>query len=545
MSEALPSAAPLPRPGWPVIWLAAGLLALPWAYRIEWDTNRVAALIFLPALVSGRALLWRSAAEFFGASRWLGAAALAFAGATALAIAGSTHVPASVVMTASWALGALVALLARQCVREAPAATAWLAGAMALSGAAATALHWYRWRAGGDIQTAFYVYHRLMGLHALSSAFAAVAMVFHTRTAPLAQRLAWVAVGIVAWGGLLWTGSRSPLLGLAAGLAVWLLRMRAGRARLLGAITVLAAGGLVVSYAFFSPARGIGWWHVWERSVPTQDAKTLTSNRSDFWRGAVEHIKESPWLGHGPDAYGFLTPPLEGAQPHNVTLQVLLDVGLVGALALAMLAALILRHAWRAAPERGAAAPVWLGLAIACFVSGQLDGYFFYPLALIPSLVALGACAAAVSRPAAGSAAETRAGRLTGGLLAATALAATLVLTFHCWLFQQVVHTPVPASPQALAVRAWRHFPSATYNVDFWIDAWEKKFPDEALAVSRIASANAQAPAFFRVKTALLLARRGEHRAALAELERAHAEAAPPQRPAIEQLLAGARAAAR
>lgn len=546
MSEALPSPAPFQRPGWPVIWLAAGLFALPWAYRVEWDTNRVAALIFLPALWSGRALLVRSVTELLRAQRVLAFATLAFVGCLVIATARSAHVPASIVMAAAWVLIALVALLARQALRETPEATAWLAGAMALSGALATALHWYRWRSGGDIQTAFYVYYRLMGLHALSSAFAAVVMVFRTRTAPLPPRLAWLFVGIVAWGGLLWTGSRSPLLGLAAGLGIWLLTLRAERLRLLGCIAVLALSGLAVSYVFFSPDRGIGWWHVWERSAPTQDARSLTSNRSDFWAGALEHIQASPWFGYGPDAYGFLTPPLEGAQPHNVLLQVLLDVGAFGALALGLGAALVLWHAWRRPINDTASPRAWLGLAVAGFVSGQFDGYFFYPLALIPACVALGACAAAIAAaPNEKGLAEARPPLLTRSFLAASALSATAVLAFHCWLFQQVVHRPVPASPTAFVVRAWKVFPTATYNVEFWMRTWEKTFPDDAVAIGRIASDNAQAPAFLRRETAMILARRGEHRAAAAELERAVAQATPQQRPVLEKLLAGARAAAR
>lgn len=542
MSEALSSPAPVQRPGTSAgaisLWLlAAALVGLPWSYRVEWDSNRVAVLTFVPALVAGWRLVGRSANEFLRASPVIAGAALIFGASILVATAQTNHLAASIVAAAGWTLTALVALLVRQQIRENARATLRLAGALALSGALATALHWLRWRSGEHIQTAFYVYYRLMGLHALGSAFAAVVMVYHTRTAPLASRLIWVVVGIVAWGGLLWTGSRSPLIGLGVGLALWWILFRgAGRARLAGCVALLALSGLAVSYAFYSPDRGIGWWHVWERSVPTQDAKTLTSNRSDFWAGAADHVAASPWFGYGPDAYGFLTPPLEGAQPHNVVLQVLLDVGAVGALALLGLVIVVL---WRAAqtPPAGEGVPrEWLGLAVASLVSGQLDGYFFYPLALLPSVVAFGACAAAVARPAV----EDRG----AFALAAGASLATAVLAFHVWLFQQVVHRPAPATPDALVARAWRIFPSATYNVDFWIDAWEKPFPAEALAISRLASRNAQAPDFFRVKTALILARRGEHRAAIAELERAHAEAGPAHRPVIEKLLASARAAA-
>ena len=238
---------------------------------------------------------------------------------------------------------------------------------------------------------------------------------------------------------------------------------------------------------------------------------------------------------------------LEGAQPHNFVLQLLLDVGAVGTLGAVALGVVVLWGAARA--RRQAAAPhagsvtgqIWLPLTLGTAVAGLFDGYFFYPLALIPAAVGFGAAAAAIGGTEEKKPAAPALRRDT--LWLAPALGATAVLAFHCWLFQNVVHRAPPATPDALVARAWRMFPSVTYNLDFWIDAWEERFPDAALAASRLAARQAQGPDFFRVKTALLLARRGDHRAAAAELERARDEALPEQRPAIERLLRQARAA--
>jgi O-antigen ligase len=519
-------------------------VALPWVARLPWDTNRVTVLVFLPALWSGREAIARSLGELRRAGAAFGGAAALFALATLVAVVLSRHAPVSLVMAAAWCLIALVAVLARQLVREAPEATTTaLLGALALSGAVASAMHAWRWKLGAEPHTAFYVFTRLMGLHALSSAFAGAVLVWRTRAAPLPRRLGWLLVAIVAWAGLLWTGSRSPLLGLAVAFAVCALAVRGRERWRLGAtLGVLGVAGAAVSWCFWTPAVAIGWWQIAERSAPSLGAKALTSHRTDFWARAFEHVRAAPWFGHGPDAYGFLTPALEGAQPHNVVLQLLLDVGAVGTLAAGALLAIVLGRAVRGARTAAAWAPkIWLALALGTAVAGLFDGYFFYPLALLPAAVALGAAAASLGAVAENAAASPPAPRKAWLVPAA---GATAVLALHGWLFQNVVHRAPPATPEALVARVWRVFPSVTYNIDFWIDAWAERFPEAALAASRLATQHSQGPDFFRVKTALLLARRGEHRAAAAELERAREEALPEQQPAIERLLGQARAAA-
>ena len=526
------------------LWLAGVLLASPWLYRIEWDTTHVFALALVPALVAGRALIARGMAEIF-ATGWHVVLPLGvFAFAVVAGTARSSHAPASLVMASSWLLIALSGVLARQIAVEDPVGARRLLMAIAAGGALGTIAHWVCWRAGGNLEHAFYVHHRLMGLHALSSALASLALVLQTWEGRRAVHRAWLGIGIVAWGGLLWTGSRSPLVGIAVGLAVWVLATRRPeRPRLLLGAAVLGGGGLLLSLCFWSPAPGIGWWHIWARTAQTTSATALTSNRSSFWADALQHVPSAPWFGHGPDAYGFLRPPLEGAQPHNLVLQLLLDVGVIGAVAAGSLIIIIMARNWSSRHSAAGYPVSWLALAAGSLASAQLDGYFFYPLALLPGVVALGACSAAV-RPVAPPAQPGGWRHVLAHGWLPCAAAATVVLGFHCWLFQRVVHGTPPASPQAAVVRAWRAFPSVTYNVDFWIDAWADKFPDDALAVSRRAAQHAQSPAFFRAKTAGLLVRRGQYQEAASELELARAEAPPNERAAIDALLRSARAKA-
>lgn len=516
-------------------WLALALLLLPGVYRIPWDTNRVAPLILLaPALLFGRPLLDRACNRLLagGWRTWL--PMLALISAVTIGTARSPHWAGSLVVAASWLLLALGALLTREILTQRPPLAWKLLGAMAASSAGATLLHWLFWRMGASPVSAFYVHHRLMGLHALAGALAAVALLRDPD--PRAARLrgiAWV-IGIITWASFLWAGSRSTVLGLAAALAVWFWRSdRAGRRRLPIVAGGLLLGGLALSLVNWSDKSYLGWWHWWSRAAEAGvavDASALSSHRSDFWRGAIAHLGDAPWFGLGPDAYGYLTPRLEGAQPHNLLLQLLLDVGIVGTLAAGGSVARVLR-----AGARSPAALDWLAAALGFVVAAQVDGYFFYPLAAFPALLALGACAAPAIENV--SDAPSRAARAWRPV----ALAAASVLLLHIWLFRVIVHGAPPATPHAFAARVWRHFPSVTYNIDAWADAWAERYPDAALATSRLAVPHSQSPDFFRVQIARLLLARGDRAGAIRELELAAAEAMPDERPAIESILARTR----
>src|SRR5687768_8728543 len=158
--------------------LAAALILLPWGYRFTWDTTRALPLVLLtPALWFGRELVSRRL-EWLVASRSRALfLAAVFVAAVLFAIVGSTHWAASLTMASTWCLLALAAILAAELIRENANASRVLLGSMVISVGVATAAHWLRWRAGGSSHYAFYVHPRLMGLHTLSGALAAVAMV--------------------------------------------------------------------------------------------------------------------------------------------------------------------------------------------------------------------------------------------------------------------------------------------------------------------------------------------------------------------------------
>jgi hypothetical protein len=407
-----------------------------------------------------------------------------------------------------------------------------------------TVAHAICWINGAPPESAFYLHHRLMGLHAFSGALVAAGMLLWAWPRSAGIRVVWTAIGAVTWAGLLWTGSRSPLVGIALALLVWSFKLDwRERAKLMLAVAVLCLAGMAISALGWSEKSHLGWWHLWHRSAADPSPSGLTSHRSDFWAEGFAHVKEAPWFGHGPDAYGFLTPQLEGAQPHNLLLQLLLDLGAPAAAAVLLLIGSCLLRGW-INPTKNPTDLTWLALAIGSVTAAQLDGYFYYPLACLPGAVALGGCTAprAKEMPSTNDA-RTSPRSLLSHFWPWLASGAGVILLLHCWLYFQVIHRPAPESPNTWVARAWRIFPSTTFNIDEWVEHWATRYPDDALATSRCARLHSQTPEIFRVKTARLLARRGQLSEAIAELELARAESRPEQHPPIDALLSRMRSA--
>ena len=198
----------------------------------------------------------------------------------------------------------------------------------------------------------------------------------------------------------------------------------------------------------------------------TADASRLTDvdplQRYDYWRVAVGGFRENPVFGTGAGGFeyryaGDRRYDKLSKYPHNLTLRVLGDTGIVGlaifaVFAFALVAALL--AGWRTAglTERGVAA-AGLGVAVYFFVHGQFDWLEAYPVLAGPAL-ALPFAAAGVRAGAAPPRAPVRLGRAVppAGAAVVLVLAALLVSP---WLAIRWTDR---------AVDTWRVAPAAAYR---------------------------------------------------------------------------------
>ena len=517
-------------------WLAAALIALPFLQALPIDFDRSGALVLLlPALWAGRGALASAFAAIMRGPAWLKfsvpLAALAIVCSVALA---DQPAPAAVT-AAAWVLLAAAGLIAGQLVRTDPRASRRLLGGLALGAAGGTLVVWVLWWIGGRGGVPLYAHYRHLGLHALAGAIASTALLVTSETSRRV-RLGWFAVGAISWGGLLWSGGRAPMLALGVALGLWIfLGARATRQKLFRAGFFQLLGGLALSLACWTPRPELGWWHAFDRTaaaVETGSASALTSTRTEFWAAAAHRAFVAPWLGHGPDAYRFLTPKLDGQQPHNFVLQLGLDVGALGALPLLLILGGTLLAGWRRLRATDGDDPTqfaWLALLSASVVAGLLDGVFYHLLAFLPAMLALGVALGFVTAPAS-SPSRWRVVPLTG-----TAVAAGL-LALHSWIFYELALAPPPA-PTALPARCVRVFPSSTFGLWRWLDAWQPENPSVSLEWARWAQTHSANPPLFHVYAAHVLLARGDRVGAESELRSALAAAHWTTRPSIETML--------
>lgn len=510
--------------------LAAGLVILPLlqAFPIDFDRSALLFVLF-PALWAGRASLSSAWLQLAQLPRWTRLLLLAALALVILSVAFAAHPAPAAVTAASWLFLAATALLASRLVQTDATAHARLLAAIALGSAFGTLLTWLLWTLGGRGQIPLYAHHRHLGLHTLAGACAATALLVRPAL-PRSSRIVWAAVGIITWAGLFWSGGRGPVLALCGALAFWAaLSARPQRRALFLWATLQLFAGLGLSALFATDRPELGWWHAFERTAGATKAanvSALTSTRSEFWQEAFRHGLASPWLGHGPDAYRFLTPKLDGQQPHNLLLQLWLDLGLLGGLAfLTLLAALLFRATRRAWTARGTSPETaWLTLLVAALLIGMLDGAFYHLLLFLPASIAAGTLLPHVAPPT-NAAAKSPALPVLSTILPRILLGITTsILLIHAAIFHTLANATPPA-PSALAPRLLHAFPSTTFGLWRWLDSWKTSHPDDEFAWTRWAQAHASNPALFHIRAAQTFLARGDRAGAIAELRAALAKA--------------------
>ena len=517
-------------------WAAAlALASLPFLTQLPVDYDRLAPVALLPALWLGRHCRKgdRSESNTELDSLLLG---IAFFVALLSSLTGP-HLAPSIVSLSSWTWIVAGALLARQFATDTRAIRALLIGITA--GATLGCLSvWTLWREGISI-TAFPVYGhgRLFGLHMMMGTMTGLALLVQSQ-GPRMERLLIGLAAAITCGGMLWSGGRSGMVGIAAALIPWFWYNRAAERRrlfLCGAGVLIA--GLVLSLVHWSSASYLGWWTAAARTAAASTASELSSTRLDFWKVTWNEFLKTPWIGRGADSYRYLTPKLDGDQPHNWILQFLLDFGIIGGGTLGLL---LVRQAVRGFVRRGDETPLdgfrrgTAAALVACLVTGLLDGVFYHAVVLLPAAMLAGMSGALDDnsiRLTTKNAKITK--ERTFGVFSALSvlsavkfrlgwvalLSSGILLCVHSYLVLHLWHSPPPDRPDALPARVLRYFPSTTLGVDGWLTHWRPQNEPVVLEWTLWAQQHSQAPARLYLYAAVIYADRDDFAAADREME--------------------------
>jgi O-antigen ligase len=512
---------------------ALAVIVLPFVANLPVDFDRFAPLIFLPAIWFARQHLVPSNVDPKPETtdRWLLGFALA---AAILAILLGSRPAPSIVAAANWLLVLGGAIAARRASVSAQATRLLFAGISCGAAVACLAI-WMGWQQGTPAHVfPHYGHVRLFGLHMMIGCAAALGW-WMTAKSLNEKKLAGL-IAIVTCSGMFWSGGRAPVVAIAAGIGVWIYFAQNLERRLLARrAALMIAAGLLLSALKWTPESYLGWWSAAARSSAATNVDELSSSRLSFWTVAWEHYLDSPWTGHGPDAYRFIRPKQDGSQPHNWPLQLLLDVGIVGALPFG---ALLARQAYRGLrasdaspaeppvnPRRAAAAAF-----VTCLIGGLLDGVFYHAVLLMPAALLAGVAGRTDTLT------RVDASRLFRPVLAALFIISLSALSVHTFLIFRLWIAAPPAAHSWIP-RVLQEFPSSVTGIERWLRAWDPSQPHLALAWARWAQRHSDVPERLHVYAALLELRLENVSAARKEIRAAIDSAHRLARPRLQQTL--------
>jgi O-antigen ligase len=490
----------------PACALALALAFLPCLLLLPLDADRAVPLAFLPAVWLG----WKISRP----SSVLDTALFAWAVLAMLVSAAfSDHSARAFATTAAvgWTFGG--ALVARNLAPCVPAVRLVLAGMLAGAAAGTVMLG-----LGVDAPTAtFPIYGsvRLFGAHQFAGCVAALGLLAHTRGRP--WRITTGVFGLIAGSGLMWSGSRAPVVALAVMAAAWFWRgSRTEKKLVLFWLPAFAVVALTVSSLLGRPYEGMGWSSAVARTVQSAGIEQVSSERSHFWSETLDHALKSPWIGYGADGYRFMQPAQNGSQPHNMLLQWLLEYGIVGLVPLGWLLARGVRGLFTRSPsdETHSPFPCWASASLlGAATYGLLDGVFYHATIFMPVAVIAGFALGAT--PAGGTQAFTPA--RAHPVLRPLLLAALVVLLLHNWL-GLVLLKARNITPDSVPARALRVFPSTTHGLQKWTESWRRTDPQAELEWVKWAQSVSVEAASYHVYAAQLHIWRKDYKSAEAEL---------------------------
>ncbi|MEY4489883.1 MAG: hypothetical protein RIQ79_2391, partial [Verrucomicrobiota bacterium] len=456
----------------PALALALAFILLPLCLLTPFDTDRTLPLLFLPAVWLG----WKNSRPI---SPVLLSLVIAIFAAMLLSTVFAAHSARSLVSVSAVAWVIAGGMVARNLASCLPAVRLVLGG-IALGAALGSGL--VLAGAGGaymDFPT--YWGARIFSMHQYAGAVAGLGL-WALRPSSRGYGLTVIVLCAVTCIGLASSGSRAPVAGLLIMLAAWFWRGGSqDRRLLLRAVPALAVVALTVSWLIGSPYATMGWWSAVARTANAASIQDVGSGRAYFWPVVWHQAWDSPWIGHGADAYQYIQPRLHGAQPHNALLQWLYEYGLAGTLPiLLLLGAGIVGLARKDTAAEGPSRTfrIWAGAALAgALVYGLFDGVFYHMVAFMPVAVIAGFAIGANTGVARDNAVRLHTWHrvLRPGLLVAL-----LAILLHGWLGFMLLRADKvePDSPPARLLRA---FPSTTFGLNNWINRWQQTRAEVAL----------------------------------------------------------------
>ena len=215
-----------------------------------------------------------------------------------------------------------------------------------------------------------------------------------------------ILVGLPILAGLVWPSMAfnydAPLVALGAsaavGLAVWTWPRWAPRL-----LAGVAAAFFLAAPALVWGVRQLGWYD------PLAARVSLSwSQRLGYWRHAQDWITDHPLRGWGLDASRMFSPGIH-LHPHDAALQIWLELGLIGAVAAAVLWAVVLAGMSRTRRDPAMAASAATAFAYLTFDAFSFGVWQEWWLAL--GALACAACAALQRQPALAKDSKTKASK--------------------------------------------------------------------------------------------------------------------------------------
>ncbi|MGN5236414.1 O-antigen ligase family protein [Rhodococcus sp. SJ-3] len=197
------------------------------------------------------------------------------------------------------------------------------------------------------------------------------------------------AVGLLSFVALLLTGSLGGIAGTVAGilLLVWSRRASWPMRRIIQTVGVL--GSLVVAYFLTGLSDRIAEFSFGGAVTISSSDPDSFQWRIENWRRLVVEWRENPILGFGLGASNHEVMPL-GGPPHSLYFQTLVDMGIIGILALAVIFVYWWRKARRNANGDGWEGPTLVGLFGFVFVNGIVSNFLGYMAALYLTVALVG-----------------------------------------------------------------------------------------------------------------------------------------------------------